>query len=278
MENKNKRTSIIIFWIVGVLIVAFFTWHFFVNKPVSNQNPVQNSTTASTTTNSIATTTTTTSSSNQTNVGGVVITQPQAQKTSLPEPSLSMSTIDTSKLDQNMVATAEVNMQVTVANLQKDKTSFHDWIDLGVERKTVGDYAGAALDWEYASALYPQNAVSFGNLGDLYTNFLHDNTKAEVNYKLGIQSTPTNVDLYRNLFNLYISEGKNTEAVALLKSGITATPKNYDLDLLLARYYSSHTDSASAKVYYDQAIVIAQSQGNTQMVQAFQTEEEAELK
>src|SRR6185369_10209171 len=103
--------------------------------------------------------------------------QPQPQKTTLPEPSLTRPLPDTSKLDSVTVSRTEADIQVRVTNLQKNKTSFQDWINLGFDRKVLGDYTGAAEDWEYVSALYPQNSISFGNLGDLYTSFIQNYAK-----------------------------------------------------------------------------------------------------
>ena len=37
--------------------------------------------------------------------------------------------------------------------------------------------------WEYAGVLYPDNALSFANLGNLYAFYLHNNVKAELNFK-----------------------------------------------------------------------------------------------
>ena len=54
-----------------------------------------------------------------------------------------------------------------------------NWLVLGVYRKMIGDYESAKEVWEYASAIRPQNSVSFNNLGELYAYYLKDNAKAE---------------------------------------------------------------------------------------------------
>ncbi len=266
MQSKNKR-NIIVFWAV-VLVAAVLSWYFLVYAP-SSQNTGQNQ---------IATTTPDQSSTGSPSASiktdsSYVITQPQPQKTTLPEPSLDRPLPDTSKLDPRTVSVTEANMQTTIANLKANKNSFQDWVDLGFQRKTLGDYAGAALYWEYVSELYPQNSISFGDLGDLYTGFLPNIAKAEANYVIAIKNVPTAVDAYRNLFNLYISEKKNAEALALLQKGVKANSNTFDLQLLLARYYRDAGNTTLAKTYYDQAISIAQKLGNTSAVQAFQSEE-----
>jgi tetratricopeptide (TPR) repeat protein len=200
-------------------------------------------------------------------------TPTKPQKISTPAPSLDRALPDTSTLDKILVDTTVSRMKVTIANLNKDKTSFQDWIDLGFERKTLGDYVGASEAWEYDSLLYPQNQISFFDLGDLYTNFIKDFSKAEASYKTGIKNNPSVVDLYRNLYNLYVSEHKNNEALFLLQDGVKNTPDSFDLIILLARYYRDAGNTTLAKLNYDKAIVLAKKQNNTTVVTELQKEE-----
>ena len=57
-----------------------------------------------------------------------------------------------------------------------------DWIAVGVIKKFFNDFAGARDAWEYAGVLYPANALSFANLGNLYGFYLHNNIKAFINH------------------------------------------------------------------------------------------------
>lgn len=225
MENSNKRNYIIGFWVVVILLAGFLVW-----KSYGRQMP-QN-------TAQDATGTTTPDGSVNAGLppGGITVVEPKPQKVSVPAPTLTYSKADFSAVDPQVVAVMTAKMDVTIANLKKDPTSFQDWIDLGFDRKTLGDYGGAAADWEYVSLLYPQNLIAFGNLGDLYANFLHNNAKAEAYYQTAIKNSPQNIDYYRNLFTLYISENKNSQAVALLEDGLAKNPKNPDLELLLSNY------------------------------------------
>jgi tetratricopeptide (TPR) repeat protein len=194
---------------------------------------------------------------------------------SVPTPSLKRALPDTSKLDPLFVSSAEAKIKNVIKNIENNKKSFNDWIDLGLLRKSLGDYEGARQAWEYISILYPTNEVSFGNLGDLYANFLHDYAKAESAYQLGIKNNSKSVDFYRNLFNLYILENKNTQAVTLLQNGIAKNPSSYDFQILLARYYRDAGNIVTAKVYYDQAIAIVEQQGNASIANSLKAEETA---
>ncbi len=229
-------------------------------------------------TTSLATTTTTASASTTMSLpstahGTVQLILPKPQKVSVPEPVLNRPMPDTSHLDQTMVIQTEADIQTSVTNLEKNNTSYSDWIHLGDDRKLLGDYVGASQAWEYAGLLYPLNLISFNNLGDLYSNFLHDSAKAETEYQIAIKNDPTNPGSYHSLYNLYIQDKNNTAAVSLLKQGIQAIPGSFEFQVMLARYYRDAGNMTLAKQYYDQAISIAQKQQNTVVVTDLQSEE-----
>ncbi len=158
--------------------------------------------------------------------------------------------------------------------LAKNPTDFNAWIDLGTIRKTAGDYAGAAEDWQYVSDIYPGNIVSFFNLGDLYANFIHDYPKAAAAYRQEITNDPTNVDAYISLFQLYVDQypAGSSDPVGVIRQGIAANPKSIDLHVALARYYVSQKDIPDATVQYQAAISLAQSEGASTTVMALQSE------
>lgn len=262
----NKRKYIIGWGVILIVAIGFFGWRFISQKQTVEQVANQSET---------ATTTGSTNSDGSVtlpNGNKLVAVEPKPQKVNVPEPNLTRPFPDTSKIDQSFVTKYEGYIKTTIENLKKDATSFDDWINLGFERKQIGDYEGAREAWEYVSLLYPGNSISFGNLADLYTNFLKDYVKAEINYKTAIKNSPSNVNMYENLFGLYIFEKKNTEALNLLKDGIAKNPNTFGLQVLLAIYYRDAGNIALAKDYYDQAIIIAQKQGNAEMVRSLQYE------
>jgi tetratricopeptide (TPR) repeat protein len=225
MKSKNRNLYIVL-GVVVLLIIINFVWLHFSEKKI-NMSATQQSATGGL------------SSEKATSAPISVTISPVGQtKTSVAEPSLDRPLPDTAGIDPQFVATTEAEMQTTISDLQKNKNSFQDWINLGVERKSLGDYAGAALAWQYVSVLYPTNIVSFGNLGDLYTNFLKNYSEAEVDYLTEIKNAPADIDAYRNLSALYISEGKTGQAVSLLQSGIAQNPNSSDLKNMLARIKS----------------------------------------
>jgi len=113
------------------------------------------------------------------------------------------------------------------AEIAKNPLSPGPWIRLGTIHKMGGDYANAALYWEYVASVYRGKSVPYLSLGDLYQNFLHDTTKAETNYKLAIQNDPQNVNAYADLYTMYHFTLKDdTKAAAILADGLKSNPGN----------------------------------------------------
>ena len=75
------------------------------------------------------------------------------------------------------------------------------WLQLGIIYKIAGDYSGAITTWTYVAKAsgIPNNAVAYGNLGDLYLNFTHDYAKATTSYKSALAITPNDADFKAGL-------------------------------------------------------------------------------
>lgn len=130
-----------------------------------------------------------------------------------------------------------------------------DWIAVGVLKKFFYDYIGARDAWEYAGVLYPENALSFANLGNLYGFYLHDNIKAELNYKKSIANDPYQTSYYLGLADFYKSlyTEKKTETPKVLLEGMSVI-KDVNLVLSLATYYRDIGDKANAVKYYEEVL------------------------
>lgn len=159
------------------------------------------------------------------------------------------------------------NIARLTASLKGDTTRFGDWLELGIQYKIAGDYEGAKEAWEYASALSPNNYVSFSNLGDLYTNYLKNYPKAEENFKISIKNKSDYIGGYRALHELYRYSYKEKANLApqILKEGLSKNPKSTDLMVLLAQYYKETGDKDTARTYYQKALTEAKAQGNTSL-------------
>lgn len=180
-------------------------------------------------------------------------------ETSAPAPSLDRPIPTKTGLDPESEGRVLSRLESVKAELKSDPKSYSGWLDLGILRKQLGDYRGAAEAWEYVSLLYPANEVSFSNLGDLYEHFLKDYPKAEKNFLLVVRVNPARIDGYRSLYELYRLSylAKSSEAPGALRWGLEKNPGNYELLILSAQYYRDTGNKANALKYYEQALSAA---------------------
>jgi len=272
MENQSNRKAFIISSVIVLLVIAL-GWYYLNSRQKGRdaESPLPSNAT-STSSGGLAVTTT----------GGsyTVNEAPAENAASIPAPNFRapLVVLPSLNLTQEVVTKLEQQLAGIQAIISKDPTNFDAWLRLGGTRKTAGDYAGAAADWQYLSAVYPKNNISFDNLGSLYLDFIKDYGKAELNYKRAVTNNPLDVNGYRALFSLYTDYGYKTGTSAasdILKEGIAANPKAIDLYVLLARYYAGKGQTSEARSEYDAAISQATAQGNTALAEEIQTEKSA---
>ncbi len=183
----------------------------------------------------LATNTNLTASTTVTNLGnGVSVettegTKIEAINDSVPVPSTSGTLVFSANLPTEAVSILRTKEQATISAIKKEPTRVDLWLELGVYRKMAGDYQGAADAWSYVAQTGPTsvNYIAYGNLGDLYMNFLKNYPKAEANFKAAIAIKPGAVDYYRALFSLYTDYGykSGTSAAAdIVVQGLKANP------------------------------------------------------
>lgn len=124
-------------------------------------------------------------------------------------------------------------LKIVQAQIAANQLNMGAWTNLGTLHKQGGDYANAALYWEFVVTTYSGPASPNYSLGDLYQNFLHDNAKAEARYLSALQEDPHNVNAYASLYTLYhYTLHDDAKAAAILARGLTASPgNNYLLSL-----------------------------------------------
>ncbi len=138
---------------------------------------------------------------------------------------------------------------------------YQSFMTLGIIKKIIGDLEGARDIWLYVSSKRPENSMSFGNLGDLYTNFLKDPEKAEENLKIAINNSKGesfNINYCRNLFDLYtysLPDKKILRETVLLDC-LKDNPESVDLYTLLAGYYLEINDQSRALDAYQKALTL----------------------
>ncbi|MDO8604768.1 MAG: hypothetical protein Q7K40_05255 [bacterium] len=166
---------------------------------------------------------------------------PVQEKKLPPAPELVRATDFPGSLSPEIKKIALSHIEAIIVALKKDPKNVDNWIELGLQRKAIGDYEGARDAWEYAKALDPQNVVPWGNLGDLYHFYLKNYTKSEENWKKLIALKPSYVHGYRGLYELYMysMKEKSTQIPVFLNEGIRKNPTSTDLKALFADYEKS---------------------------------------
>jgi len=198
-------------------------------------------------------------------------TSPTSSLDVSPVPSLSMSdnqdlnispplkwdefVVKDKALSEDYILRIKKDFDNRVTVLQKDKNLFNDWLALGNDKKLIGDYIGARDVYIFAGQIRPLNSLSFGNLGDLYMNFLKDYPSAEIAFKRAVVNVGTEDSSYiRNLIGLYSFWGKSNLEKQTILEAIYKFPKEHPFLVLMSRWYLQAGDKISAIVYMQKAL------------------------
>jgi len=220
----NKNYIPLLMLIVGILVIgALFIAHSYQASRVGAP--------ATTATSTIATSTSgiTVGSVSATGNPTVTITQGASSSGVPVAPSLNRSMTFSPSLSADVVANLKTQEAANIASLKANPNQGDAWLQLGVDYKIAGDYAGAEAVWIYLTKIAPTSYIAYADLGDLYTNFLQNYPKAEADYKEVIALQPDYIDAYRSLYYLYGMEHNPSAQSAILAEGLKANPNNPDL-------------------------------------------------
>jgi len=147
----------------------------------------------------------------------------------------------------------------TKEKLVNKPEDINNWLYLGVLKKMVNDYMGAQDVWLYVTEKWPKDGTAFGNLGDLYANFLKEPQKAETAYKAAILFEPKNVNHYLGLAEVYRYRMPGKEALyeQTLLEGLKTLGDDGNLIGPLASYYRQTNQIDKAIEYYEKLVKIA---------------------
>ena len=216
--NKIKIIGILIV-VIGIGLIAF------IFKPKASEQT--NKTTDTATTTTVGGVQVGVVGNGNYKVEQVAVNTTKQTQTSKPVPDLNRTTVFTATMsaeNKTLLANKITNLQ---NDLKKDSTNITNWIELGLDQKSAGDYAGASLSWQYATTLNPDAFVAFGNLGDLYAYHLKDNALAETSYLKAISNAPTQEYLYAQLALVYRDVFKNIDkARAMVNQGLSKIPNS----------------------------------------------------
>jgi len=228
--KTNTKNSIGILIALAVIAVAGYALSRDAHQQsTGNETPNTN---MATTTSITATTTETTPGISLIETGASTVTT-SGSLPSVPIPNLDRSeqipkTMPADIANKTLRSIAEVT-----TSLKNDPNDIAGWSNLGLLRKSLGDYEGARQAWEYAAALRPHDYLAFVNLGDLYGYYLKDPVQAEKNFTQAIENDPTRVYLYFKTYEFYRDSNNPDKARAVVERGITANPDSAELKSLL---------------------------------------------
>lgn len=130
---------------------------------------------------------------------------------------------------------ARAKVKNAVAQLSENPELTSAWLELAVYRKGAGDYEGAEEIWLYMTRHWPEDVVAYGNLADLYQNYLDRPKTAEAYWRKILDIRTDLVPVYRNLHDLYRTKLNDSQkARAILEQGLSVIEEARDkIDLLV---------------------------------------------
>ena len=179
-------------------------------------------------------------------------------------PDLSLPVTNYSRLDEAAFKAISQNMAKIISELKNNPNNELGWLNLGVYRKMLGDYAGAVQILDYIVVSWPSDYAPYNNLADLYQFYIKNYPLAEKNWLKVIELKPDYLQAYENLHSLYkdLYQEKQAQSLPILLQGLKANPQSIDLMVFIARYYKSLGDKDNTQVYYSKAIQEAKNQNN----------------
>ncbi len=228
------KTHKIIISIVVILIL--FGGYVYVDRKLTGTQGVPAATTTIATTTSGSTIVTTANGGSYT-ITPVPITGGQSVPQPIPDLNRPVHPAGSTAVSADNLAAVTPHILALQASLKKNPNDPQSWINLGIYQKFAGDYQGTVISWTYVTRLVPTNFVAYGNLADLYANFLKDNTKAEMYYKQAIAAGPTQENLYIEFAQFYSGVLKdNSKALAVINQGLVALPNDTNLLQMKAQF------------------------------------------
>lgn len=151
--------------------------------------------------------------------------------------------------------------------LKKDPTLRNEWLQLALLRNAVQDYEGAEEIWIYETLRWPLDHVAYGNLGNLYLDFIQNYEKAEKNLVLALERNPSALQYTENLYNLYVHRlGQPEKALRVLLELIKTLPDEVFFPLKTAEHYRDTGKVESAKEFFTLSKTVALKKGQQNVI------------
>lgn len=136
----------------------------------------------------------------------------------------------------------------------KDQPTFGQaWLQIGLLKKSIGDYEGARDAWAYAAIVRPESFVPPANLAQIYWHYLPDHPEAERQFREAIRRDPNQQSLYIGLADLYSFAYREKEPFAddVLREGLEAIPGQPDILKALGALYERRGEYRTALEWWE---------------------------
>lgn len=147
-------------------------------------------------------------------------------------------------------------IKIFAQTIKEQPTFGQAWLQIGIFKKSIGDYEGAADAWEYASIIRPESFIPPANLAEVYWNYLPDYPRAEQQFREAIRRDPNQQSLYIKAADFYSYAYREKEHLAgdILREGLGAIPGNVDLIKALGAVYERRGEYRSAIEWWERAL------------------------
>ena len=173
--------------------------------------------------------------------------------------------LETPDLDRPIVVTADLTpenrkkytegIQAISRQLKNDRDSLDGWMILGLYRRKIGDYEGAAEAWEFLTKIHQGDARAFANLGSLYSQELKDYAKAEAWYRKSIEADAQAIGSYLALAEFYQYFTREPQKVVdTYLLGLRRNPSNLSMLFQLAYFYREQGEREKAIEYFTELL------------------------
>lgn len=155
-----------------------------------------------------------------------------------------------------------------IVEVESDPTSFDAWLRLALLRQQIEDFEGTIEIYDYLNVVFPDNFITFLNLGNLYHLRIRDFEKAELNMRKSIEKNSTNPLAYISLHELYRDSYKRETTLAedILLEGLSVIEEELNLLIALGEYYERQDRVEDAIEVLERAKKEAEAQGDSTTV------------
>ena len=149
-------------------------------------------------------------------------------------------------MNEEILESSLKNLNEQYQDLRDGEYVYLSWINVGILKKRMKDYPGAEKAWLNAIDHSPDQALSYGNLADLYLFNMKEYEKAEEYYLKVLEMSPMHHGYYVGLVSLYrynMTEKANLIEGIMIDGAKINPSEAENYYMYLANYFSEGPDN-----------------------------------